>query len=477
MALVLSTVPAPAAASSTTLTVLAGSVTLTSGGRSLSAVSGDLVRPGEEVSTSTNGHAVLTFVDGSTTVLEPGSKLLLEEASIRQGSVAVRMFQSVGLTWSSVSRLLAPGSRFEVRTPAVTASVRGTAFEVEVAADGDTRVRTSEGTVAVSNDQGEVIVRAGSETTAAPGAPPAPPSTPPSTPRRTLEIGGRAVLIVDALGRACGQADGKVVQQIPGCTVRDGEIRIEDVARAGDYRIAVVADPGDDRTVVERTTAATGETVREVTLPATVATAAPVASTARPTIQVTLPLGIGTVPVQLDIASAAPVVRTAPPDAAAGSFEAPRLQLPTLPFGRATDAPSATPSTAPTVPLPTTSIAPVIQTVVPTIVPTAAPTVVPTNAVPTVTSPIRIVSATPTPEPTAQPTAEPTPTPLITLPPSVLPSVGLATATPTPAPTATATPSPTSTPTPTPTPEPTPTPCPEGYTGTPPLCVPPVRLP
>lgn len=413
LALVLSTVPAPAAASSTTITVLAGSATVTSAAGALTAASGDLVRPGDQVRTSSDGHAVLTFVDGSTMVIEPGASLVLEDATIRQGSVVVRVFQAVGLTWSSVSRHLAPGSRFDVRTPAITASVRGTAFEVEVSADGKTRVRTSEGTVAVSNDVGEVIVGEGAETTAEPDEAPAPPSTPPPSTSRVFEIGARPVLVVDLLGRACGQDDGRVIQQIPGCVVRDGAIEIEDVERAGAYRLVVVADPGADTTVTERTVSAAGDTVRTLDLPATITTPAPAVSTARQTIEVTLPLGIGTIPIQLDLATAAPVIRaSAAPSATAGSFGAPPVRLPSLPFGQATASPTAAPAATPIAPLPTVSVPPAIETMAPTVAPATAP--VPTIAVPSVTVPIRIATATParTPEPTPEPTPIPTTAPI-----------------------------------------------------------------
>jgi hypothetical protein len=395
------------------------------------------------VRTSSDGHAVLTFIDGSTMVIEPAGSLVLEEATFTQGSVAVRVFQSVGLTWSSVSRLLAPGSRFEVRTPAITASVRGTAFEVEVAPDGETRVRTSDGTVTVSNDEGEVIVGEGAETTAEPDEAPAPPSAPPPSTGRVLEIGTRAVLVVDVLGRACGQDDGRVVQQIPGCVVRNGEIEIADLERAGTYQLVVVADPGSDRAVTERTVGLAGETERTIDLPATIATAAPAVSTARPTIEVTLPLGIGTIPVQLDLATAMPVIRaTAVPTATAGSFGAPPIQLAPLPFGRAT----ATPTPIVTLPpAPSSNV---------TLPPTAAPTLPPTP------SPVLTLPPTPEPVVTLPPTAEPvislppTPEPVVTLPP---------TPEPTPEPTAESTPEPTS--------QPTPTACPAGFIGIAPLCV------
>lgn len=439
LALVLSTVPAPAAASSTTITVLAGSATVTNGTGSRSALSGDLVRPGDRVRTSADGHAVLTFIDGSTMVIEPSGSVVLEEATFGQGSVAVRVFQSVGLTWSSVSRLLAPGSRFEVRTPAVTATVRGTAFEVEVAVDGGTRVRTSEGSVAVSNDDGEVIVGEGAETTVQPSRAPSPPAPPPPATRRTLEIGDRAVVIIDATGRGCGIYAGKVLQQIPGCVVRGGSIEIRDTDRLGLYRLAVTEDVGPDTSVVERTTAARPgavEAVRLLQLPAAELGASPVqVAPGGTTVDVALPL-VGTIPVQMEVTTARPVVpvtvaATAPPPSAVA-----QLSLPPLPF----PAPTVT-ALAPTVAPPTVTTPSPLATLAQSATPTVAP-----------------LTPAPTAEPTVAPTPTPTPTPILTVP-SLLPS---ATPTPTPEPTAqpTPTPTPSSSPTPTPTPRPVPPPLP-----------------
>ncbi|MGH2377716.1 MAG: FecR family protein [Candidatus Limnocylindria bacterium] len=404
LVLVLSTVPAPASASSTTITVLAGTATVTGAGGPATAASGDLVRAGDEVRTSADGHAVLTFFDGSTIVVEPGTTLVLEEATAGQGSIAVRVFQSVGTTWSSVAGLLSAQSRFEVRTPAATASVRGTAFEVEVAADGATRVRTSDGAVAVSNAAGEVLVGEGAETTARPDEAPAPPSAPPPSTRRVLEIGERAVLVVDAVGRGCGLQDGKVVQEIPGCVVREGRVEIEDTEDVGDYRLAVTEDVGSDTTVVERTFSAGGaETVRTLDLPATAAAPRTPVPGARPTIEVTLPL-IGTIPVQLEVATAVPVARTPAAASPTGAtLAAPTLTLPPLPFGRAT-----------ATPLPTTQPAPVL-TATPTVAPPIVPTPTPILAVPTLNVEL---TPTPTPTPSPSPTPSPTPTPAPTTTPT-----------------------------------------------------------
>ena len=467
LALVVSAAPAPAAASVTTVTVIAGGVSLGRGGGHKEAASGDLVRAGDEVRAAADGHAVLTFVDGSTVTLEPGAVVVVEDAAVRQGSSVIRLFQSVGLTWSSVSRQLAPESRFEVRTPAATASVRGTAFEVEVAGDGATRVRTALGTVRVFNDLGEVLVDEGRETRAAPGTRPAAPVAPPHSTRRVIETGDRPVVVVDAVGRGCGIHLGKIVQQIPGCVVRDGTITILDADRVGDARVA--AD-GEVRT----------------------------APAARPTTAVSLPL-IGTIPVQLDLRTtgpgATPAPTAAPSPTRSPSFAVPPVTIPAIPFASA-EPPAATPvappepSASPAVPLPAATLAPpVVPTAAPTLSPlatlapaplvtippatplvTAVPTVVVTLApLPATTSPATpAATATPAPRPTPEPTPTPTPTPLITLPASPTPTIPQI-ETLAPSPSATASPSPA---TPTPAPTATPTPTPTLCVAAPSVCVP-----
>jgi hypothetical protein len=425
VALVLAAVPAPAAAAGTTLTVIGGPVTVTRGGTPFPASSGELVRVGETVATGAGAHAVLTFVDGSTTSLSPTTAVVVEDATVRSGTVSVRLLQSVGLTWSSVGRLLAAGSRFEIRTPAATAAVRGTAFEVEVSPAGATRVRTAEGSVSVSNDRGSVVVGEGNETTADPGESPAPPAPAPPATRRTIEIGDRSVIVVDGAGRGCGVQEGRTVQQIPGCVVRDGTIEIQDVERVGEYRLAVTDEGAGGSTVVERTVPAEGGTVdRDLTLPAPdVSAPVPVAETGRQ-LEITLPV-IGTIPVQVDLRTAVPAGQPLAPVASPTTgVEGPRLTLPPLPF------PPPTPTVLPTLdastPSPVATAVPNVTLPPATPVPTvslevATPTPTPTlpSAIPTVSvAPVQLsIAPSPTASPTPSPSPTPTPTPLVSITP------------------------------------------------------------
>lgn len=440
LALVLTTVPAPAAGATTTLTIISGSASVTRGGAVLAMPDGELLRTGDEIRTSTDGHVVLTFADGSTITLEPGASATIEEVTLSREAIGIRVFQSIGTSWSSVSRLLAPGSRFEIRTRAATASVRGTAFEVEVVPSGATRVLTAEGVVEVSNALGSVTVPEATETRASADAAPAAPAPPPPATRRVLEIGERAVVIVDAAGRGCGRYEGRVVQQIPGCLVRAGAIEIQSAERVGEYRLAVSEDVGADRTLVERTrpAGASAESVREVELPREISPApVRVASSREGAFDVTLPL-IGTVPVKVDLSSASPAAIstvTPSPTSASPAFAVATPTLPPLPFGSTA---SPTPAGATVTPSPTPTSSPTPLLTLPPLLTTASPTPTPTTS----------ESATPTPAPA------PTPTPLLTLPPL------LTTASPTPTPTAEPTASPTPSPTPTPTPAPSPTPTP-----------------
>lgn len=227
IALTLVSLPLPATGASTTLHLLSGAALVGPTSDQLTpAVDGQIVGPGHEIRTLGDGYALLTFVDGSTLTIDPDTHLRVEEVSLRPLSTSIRVAQSLGRTWSSVNQLASPASRYEVRTPAITATVRGTAFEVVVTPEGRTLVRTGDGAVSVANDLGEVLVPAGTETTTAPAEPPqAPAPVPPST-SRSVEIGTAAVVVVDSAGRSCGRTDRGVVQQIPGCVVRGGSIEI-----------------------------------------------------------------------------------------------------------------------------------------------------------------------------------------------------------------------------------------------------------
>ena len=156
--------------------------------------------------------------------IEPSSEITIDEASAgADGSTVLLMTQKIGRTWHVVTHLLSGGSRYEVRSPASTASVRGTQFAVVVAEDAMTTVTTSEGRVATSDPAKtvEVIVTAGLTTTTKKGEIPTPPVPAPEPQRRVIvTVADPNALVVDPLGRANGFKDGKLVIQTPGALVR-----------------------------------------------------------------------------------------------------------------------------------------------------------------------------------------------------------------------------------------------------------------
>jgi hypothetical protein len=122
--------------------------------------SGDGVRTGDESS------VVLSFPDQSKTLMAPFTELSVLKLDVGrgQGDQVIILEQQSGRTQNYVQPLRSAGSRFEIRTPAATVSVRGTSFTVDVDQNGTTRVSVSEGRVQVAA-QGVTVTLDGGEGT------------------------------------------------------------------------------------------------------------------------------------------------------------------------------------------------------------------------------------------------------------------------------------------------------------------------
>lgn len=209
------------------LTVIAGDVLTRFGGNDFSsATDGTVLFVGSAVRTSADARAVITLFEGSTIELEPASDMTIEVATARGGSTMVQLAQSVGRSWHVVTHLTTADSRYEVKTPAATASVRGTAFEVAIdgAAGGpSTTVTTTEGRVATADAaaSSEVLVSADQTTTVRANGTPEPPRSVPEA-QRVVSVSAMSSssLVVDPLGRANGYKDGRFFAQTPGARVR-----------------------------------------------------------------------------------------------------------------------------------------------------------------------------------------------------------------------------------------------------------------
>ena len=217
---------------STTLSIISGEVQVRHGaaGSFVTAEDGAILGPGDTVRTGADARAVLTYFEGSTVEIEPGSELSIQKATANpDGSSIIVMQQDLGTTWHVVTKLVNGNSKYEVHTTAATASVRGTAFTVAVDADGSTTETTTEGVVANTDAQNAATVVAdpGLQVSTKKGERPAPPVPAPEPERKvTVTVGDQNSLVVDPLGRANGIKDGKRIVQTPGAqvTVVNGQV-------------------------------------------------------------------------------------------------------------------------------------------------------------------------------------------------------------------------------------------------------------
>jgi len=223
----------------TTVTVISGDVQVRHGGADfVTATDGDVLVPGDSVRTADGARAVLTYFEGSTVSVEPNTELTIETAaSFTDGSTVVVMEQAFGRTWHVVTKLITGNSRYEVKTPASTASVRGTAFQVD--SDGArTTVTTTEGTVVDRvpdpdriGQTVDVPVPAGKTHEQKKNARPAPAAaTPPSDRTLTMTLDDQNSLVIDAQGRANGiDNNGKKHLETPGAQLvktSDGKLQV-----------------------------------------------------------------------------------------------------------------------------------------------------------------------------------------------------------------------------------------------------------
>src|SRR6266851_86511 len=225
--------PARAAASSSSLEVLDGIVAISHDGSSFAeGHDGDLVQQGDLVRTGTDSHAILTFFDGSTIEVEPDSELIVHTLQADSaGDILMTMQQNVGRSWHVVSHALTPNSKYEVKTPTTTATVRGTAFLVSVSPTGRSNVQTTDGVVHAIAGGEEVQIPPGFETNVDVGGGPPDPATPAPPPPAVVRIvidPTPNAAVVDANGRTVGLLNGIPLRYIPGSTVQliDGKLVI-----------------------------------------------------------------------------------------------------------------------------------------------------------------------------------------------------------------------------------------------------------
>lgn len=212
------------------------------------ALDGEVFATGDMVRADADGRAVLTFFDGSTISVEPNSHVrVVSLAKTASGGIQVTIEQTLGRTWASVSDLATTDSKFEIRTPSMTAIVRGTAFEtiVEKLQDGTTTttVKTGEGEVLVKAEAGGEVTVGANEQVQVQENEPAPQRSSPQPPTPRLRFAappGTGFLVVDPRGLRCGATGGSTERQIPRCDVAGGAVLIGEVV-SGTYSLVMTA--------------------------------------------------------------------------------------------------------------------------------------------------------------------------------------------------------------------------------------------
>lgn len=116
-----------ARASITMLTVVDGPVLIRHGGADFSpAHEGDLAAAGDTIRAATGASAEITYFEGSSVRVESGAEVVVASLDTRADRGPLTgIVQTIGRTWHVVTELVSGTTRYDVRTPTLTASVRG----------------------------------------------------------------------------------------------------------------------------------------------------------------------------------------------------------------------------------------------------------------------------------------------------------------------------------------------------------------
>jgi hypothetical protein len=112
--------------SMTTFTVVDGSVLVRHGDAGFTAArEGELVAAGDTVRTATGASVELTYFEGSSVRIEADSEILVESLRAKSNDIEHGVSEKLQRIWHVVIELVSGSSRYDVRTPTSTASVRG----------------------------------------------------------------------------------------------------------------------------------------------------------------------------------------------------------------------------------------------------------------------------------------------------------------------------------------------------------------
>lgn len=111
---------------------------------------GDALTPGDELVTGSNGRVVIALSDGSQVIVQPNTRLRFKDFH-QAGSLRELLDVTLGRVRLKINKLNGRPNPYRVNSPAASIAVRGTEFDVRVAASGETRVAVYEGLVEVTS--------------------------------------------------------------------------------------------------------------------------------------------------------------------------------------------------------------------------------------------------------------------------------------------------------------------------------------
>jgi hypothetical protein len=125
---------------------------------------------GDTVFTGPQAAALVTFLDGSTVTLEPGSAVVIRQAS-QNGESSMRLLILVGKVWARIAQQVARRTSLSLESNAYTATAHDGLIGAERGEDGSFVCWTRRGDVTVRDAAGATVevVPAGQKLTARPG--------------------------------------------------------------------------------------------------------------------------------------------------------------------------------------------------------------------------------------------------------------------------------------------------------------------
>ncbi|MDD5094256.1 MAG: MBG domain-containing protein [Dehalococcoidia bacterium] len=132
----------------------------------IAASAGMTLEPGDAIIAGGSSWAMVTFFEGSTIELEPGTEIGVVDLGIATGgSTKVGLSQQIGKTVSRVKKLADTNSSYEIQTPTCVGAVRGSTMLMDVAEDGSTTICNAEGAISVIVQDVETAIPVGKQIT------------------------------------------------------------------------------------------------------------------------------------------------------------------------------------------------------------------------------------------------------------------------------------------------------------------------